>query len=263
VFRPTTGTVMDNVSLGRAYHLTIKAPSIAAGAQPGQFVHIRCGDTYDPLLRRPFSLHRFDPEQGTIEILYRIIGKGTEILSRKKAGENLDLMGPLGKAFSLPGSRPAVLVGGGMGVAPLLALADKLVDSGVKVTALIGANHVRELFRVEEFVKRGASVELATLDGSAGFPGPVTELLERHLHLEPESFIYACGPDPMLKLVGELAASYGTGGEVSLESFMACGVGACLGCVYEIFGEKGRQYARVCTEGPVFPLEVVVKGELS
>ncbi len=174
------------------YRLTFAAPEMAQVAEPGQFVHVRCGDTLDPLLRRPLSLHGIDRVAGTLTLLYRVVGRGTELLSRLPAGATLDVMGPLGRGFYLPeplqiadNDRPpvteALVVGGGLGVAPLLPLVETLVKRGLPVTVILGARSADGLLAVEAFSQTGAQVEIATDDGSRGTRGNAVDLLKQQL----------------------------------------------------------------------------------
>ncbi|HHW07931.1 MAG TPA: dihydroorotate dehydrogenase electron transfer subunit [Clostridia bacterium] len=253
------GRLMEKESLGQKYFwLKVLAPEIAGQAQPGQFVQVRCGDTLDPFLRRPLSLHRFHRREGTVEFLVQRKGKGTAWLAHREPGQVLDLLGPLGRGFTLHRKQRALLVGGGIGVAPLLALAEALARSGSPPVTLLGANSSRDLLKVEEFRRYSAAVAVSTLDGSAGRAGLVTELLEEELRNGFQGFIYTCGPMGMMQKVAELARHFGAEGEASLEANMACGIGVCLGCTCEIRGEQGPTYAHVCTDGPVFPLEAVI-----
>ncbi|MDD5165947.1 MAG: dihydroorotate dehydrogenase electron transfer subunit [Candidatus Omnitrophica bacterium] len=232
---------------GNYFHCLLLAPSLAKKAQPGEFVNIKITDNYQPLLRRPLSIHRVDGK--TIELLYEAVGRGTEILSRRKRGEYLDIIGPLGNGFSMPKSGHSILVAGGMGVAPLLFLAERLIRH--KLIVLIGARTKSEILCEKEFQDLGYSVKIATDDGSKGFKGRITELLRNVLQTQgskQQKMVYACGPRPMLKEISRMSKKDKFSAEISLEEHMACGIGACLGCVLET--TNGLQ--RVCKEGPVF-----------
>jgi dihydroorotate dehydrogenase electron transfer subunit len=242
----------------------LKAQKIAHKACPGQFVNIKVSDTVEPLLRRPFSIHRVGGLK--IEILYERVGKATEILSQRKPGEYLDIIGPLGNGFNqqvpkLSGRQIAILVAGGMGVAPLLFLAQKLKrctqdNIRQRVLILIGAKTKDDILCQEEFNKIGCVVKAATDDGSEGFKGYVSDLLNEELSTIDSgvSTIYACGPRPMLREVSRISHKYNVQAQISLEEHMACGIGACLGCVIET--KQGLQ--RICKEGPVFNAEQIV-----
>lgn len=242
-------------------HCAFYAPVIAKKAQPGQFVNIKVAQAAGPLLRRPFSIHRVNGPG--IELIYEALGKGTQILSQKTAGEYLDIIGPLGNGFILPaGRRQAgairhpLLVAGGIGVAPLLFLARKLIGYKLKpITVLIGAKTKSYLLCEKQFKQLGCKVKVSTDDGSKGFKGKVTDLL-RYLLSTMDcglSTIYACGPKPMLRAVSELANRGNVPAQLSLEAHMACGFGACLGCTINTI----EGYKRVCKDGPVFGAEQI------
>ncbi|WP_192868140.1 dihydroorotate dehydrogenase electron transfer subunit [Calderihabitans maritimus] len=254
-----TGKVISHEKLVEGfYRVRIAAESLARQAKPGQFALIRCSSTFDPLLRRPFSFHDIDAEAGTVSFLYQIRGKGTQLLSQIKEGEQLDIMGPLGKGFYLP-EKPAktVLVGGGIGVAPLLFLARTLKERGYSLTVLLGAATGEQVLCRQEFEALGAEVQVATDDGSQGHRGYVTDLLEKVLERIAVSLVYACGPWPMLKKVAVACRGKDVPCQVSLDRAMACGVGACLSCVCRT-RRNGKNYARICREGPVFDSEEVL-----
>ncbi len=236
-------------------HCAFYAPLIAKMAQPGQFIDIKVAQAAGPLLRRPFSIHRINGPK--IEVIYEVLGNGTQILSQKTAGEYLDIIGPLGNGFGLlEATRHPLLVAGGMGVAPLLFLAGRLATHKLKpITVLLGAKTKSLLLCEKQFRQLGCKVKVSTDDGSKGFKGKVTGLLK---HLLPAaeyrlSIIYACGPKPMLRAVSELAATRNIPAQVSLEAHMACGFGACLGCTVN----TREGYKRVCKEGPVFRAEEI------
>lgn len=257
--------------------LEFYAPSLARAAQPGQFVHIRCGEGTDPLLRRPISIHAVDRRDGLVRVLFRVVGRGTALLARR-GEDSIDVMGPLGRGFSRgqayrncnnspkndtigPGTTGGIIVvGGGIGVAPLHFLLQEIARSGDsgRTTVLLGARCAGELLICDAAEKMGFAVRVATDDGSAGHHGPVTHLLAGALGTKP-GFVYACGPAPMLKAVCDLLAEAGVPGEVSVEERMACGVGACLSCACRVRDAGGREtYRRACVDGPVFPAGKVV-----
>lgn len=234
--------------------MVLKAPELVNLAKAGQFVHVRCGDDYDPLLRRPISINRLDREQGRLTLLYKITGRGTEQLSRYRAGDYVDMMGPLGTGFSLQGEKP-LLIGGGMGIAPLLALADALAPRAV--TMVMGAQNAAGLICHDDFADVCCGLHVATNDGSAGYRGHAPILAEELFSRHGYDMIYACGPVPMLRYIQQMSARLKIPCQLSLEEFMACGVGACLGCTCEPAG-KGAPYKKVCTDGPVFWSEEVI-----
>lgn len=234
--------------------LTLKAPLIAAGSRPGQFVMIQTGSGRDPLLRRPFSLHQAD-SQGQIQIYFRNVGRGTNILAHSKVGEELDVFGPLGRGYRINQEVPACLVGGGLGIAPLLFLAKRLCRAGgdrSRDMIIIGGrtrDDVEPL--VNDFQQFGPALHCATDDGSYGNTGFVTDVLKAQ-PLPVNSEVYACGPEPMLAGIRQICLDRRYGCQVSIESVMACGMGACLGC--NVSGSDGG-YVHVCLDGPVFRTE--------
>jgi dihydroorotate dehydrogenase electron transfer subunit len=241
----------------RHYRLTLNASAIARRVQPGQFVELRVDEAWEPLLRRPFSIHR--ARKGVVEILYEVVGKATEVLSHKKAGQYLEVLGPLGNGFDLDGDNHApLLVAGGMGVAPLIFLAERLAQKNKKTTVLLGARDRKDILCHKDFRDLGLDIKIATDNGSRGFQGRVTELLRRQLttnnKLMPPPTIYACGPRPMLQEVARLSLLHNITAWISLEEHMACGIGACLGCVVNT--QSG--YQRVCKEGPVFEARQII-----
>lgn len=235
--------IVKKESLGPSYYrIGFEAPEIARLAHPGQFLHIRINEGIDPLLRRPFSIHRV--EDGRVDILFKVIGKGTELLSKKRVGEELDVLGPLGNGFRIREGRNVFLVAGGIGIAPLFFLAQELIKSRSLPTIFIGAKTYEEILCEDELRGMGVEVGVATEDGSCGHHGLVNDLL---LGLHPTS-IYACGPLKMLVEVTRFAKKEGVFFQVSLETRMGCGVGACLGCAMKV----GSSYRYVCRDGPVF-----------
>ena len=234
------------------YRLTLQAPRIAAAAQPGQFVMVRVSDGLDPLLRRPFSIHRRSAE-GTLSLLFKVIGKGTAMLARRCMGDQLDLIGPLGNGFDFPDKGPVCLIGGGMGIAPLLFLAEELHRTGRETGndhVLLGARTKDELTPLdEEFAALGYTVQRATDDGSIGHKGFIPDLLD--FILPQMTRVYTCGPHLMMKNVVRLCQQAEVNCQVSLETRMACGMGACLGCA--VNGKRGLVH--VCKHGPVFKAE--------
>ena len=247
------------------FEIALSAPAIAKVALPGQFVNIKVSNGLEPLLRRPLSIHRVSGNK--IFLLYEVLGKGTEMLSEKKAGEYLDIIGPLGAGFSLHITHYTshILVAGGMGTAPLIFLAEKLAEiknqkSKIKTLVLIGARTKKDILCEDEFRKLGCEVKIATDDGSRGFKGFVSELLTQELLTIDHRLltIYACGPKLLLKEISRISLERNIPAQLSLESHMACGIGACMGCVIKVTRSPGHQvtrnfeYKRVCKEGPVF-----------
>ncbi|MRS12479.1 MAG: dihydroorotate dehydrogenase electron transfer subunit [Actinobacteria bacterium] len=227
--------------------VTLKAPATAAAIAPGQFVHLRIAEGADFILRRPFSVYR--AHGGHLEILYQVVGVGTRALSEAAPGTAMDLIGPLGRGWWVPeGAAHALLVAGGLGVAPMGMLVECLAQRGVAVTLAHGAPTSERLLARELFEANCRRVELATDDGSAGACGFVTALSEEIIAADRPDVIYACGPEPMQRTVAAQATAAGVPCQVSLERLMACGIGACLSCV--VSTRDGRK--RACVDGPVF-----------
>lgn len=242
-----TAKVISNQKIkGSYWRVILHAPQVSRKALAGQFVQIKLTQTLSPLLRRPFSLHAVSGSG--IEIIYEVLGEGTRILCAKGEGEVLDIIGPLGNGFCCRKEKNQIIIAGGMGVAPLAFLAQKIAK--YKPLVLLGAGTKRKIICAEEFKKLGLNVRIATDDGSAGFQGRVTDLLIKLLSVKGyrPSNIYACGPQPMLKAIAGVARESQIPAQLSLEEHMACGIGACLGCVVET--KDGLK--RVCKEGPVF-----------
>ncbi len=267
------------------YLLRLKAPLIARRAQPGQFIHLRCyGDSPQrdtrrsrvsllgtvPLLRRPFSLLDVNLAAGTIEFIYKVVGFGTGVLTGIPTGAKVDLLGPLGRPFEIPLElKRAVLVGGGVGIPPLVLLAKGLVKacpvSSVRVSAFLGARTKEWVICAADFRRLGVPVLVATDDGSRGYRGSVVDCLKEFLrstiHDRRSTVLYICGPTPMMAAAARLARREGFPAQVSLEERMGCAMGCCMGCVVEVTTEpvtSHSRFQRVCTEGPVFPAEAIL-----
>ncbi len=255
--------VISNEKTGpQQFLIVLHSPELTKQAKPGQFVHVRVNGLSDPLLRRPISLHEIDYASGNVSLLYQVVGKGTELLSGVPAGAEVDVMGPLGNGFWIPeGVKRVLVVGGGIGNAPLLPLVKELKDRGVEQTVLLGGRTVDYVAGLEGFKSVGVTVETATDDGSLGRKGFVTQLAEDIFTLDKPDYFFACGPEPMLKQLIITADKYGISGQVSLEERMGCAVGACLACVCKIkvkTDEAGWDYKKVCVDGPVFEASEVV-----
>ncbi len=232
------------------------------GIVPGHFVMLRVSDGLDPLLRRPFGVYKVLNAKGKerlkgdgIELIYQVVGKGTEILSGKTPGEKLSVLGPLGNGFPAPPPpRDIVMIAGGMGIVPLYLFASTIK----KGSLLFGARGKAETLVANEFKALGLKVKFATEDGSLGYKGYVTDLLSGVI--TPGTIVYACGPAPMLKKAAEISAKEGARCYVSLERAMACGIGVCLGCAVKAgtHNEKeNKNYIMVCSDGPVFESRLI------
>lgn len=257
------GSIFSLESLNeKVFRLKIFSPNIAQKALPGNFCHLRVNQTYFPLLRRAFSFHKVEKDENSFELLIKVIGSGTEILSRKNPGEKIDLLAPLGNSFTIPKkNEDIVFLAGGMGIAPLFYLIDFLLKKKYgheRITLFFGIKKKEELILTEELVSSGIKLHIATEDGSLGYKGMITslfyqEIKEKRIKFENIKF-YACGPNPMLKEVSSISRKLNINCQVSLENHMPCGIGACLGCVMNTV--KG--YKRVCKDGPVFDAREVI-----
>ncbi len=236
------------------YALHLRSTYIAGTIQPGQFVNIKVQQSNYPLLRRPFSVA--SKEDDTITIIFDVVGEGTHILSKKEPGDVIDVLGPLGHPFTMPGrgSIP-VLVAGGLGMAPMPILTQTLAGHGITdVVTFLGARSKDSL--IDYKLK---NVHFATDDNSKGFHGTVVALLDAWLDSVKAGkvTVYACGPNPMLRALQSALRKRSVGGQVSLECVMACGVGLCQGCpVASVKGDK--KYELVCKDGPVFDIHSVI-----
>ncbi len=231
--------------------MVLHSPRLAASSAPGQFLNIRCGDSYEAYLRRPISICDVHPEEETVDIVFQVRGAGTERLARLNPGDMADVMGPLGRPFTpVPAGGRAVVVGGGIGTFPLLYLLRSM--SGVDTTALLGFRSRSQVVLEAEFTAACSRTRIATDDGSYGTPGFVTALLERHLADERPDRVYVCGPTPMMRAVVALCADRDIPVQVSMEQRMGCGVGACLVCACKKKAADGFHYTHVCKDGPVF-----------
>ena len=231
--------------LPNVYLMRVKAPEIASLAHPGQYVMVRCGQGCEMPLRRPLGIHRISKDG--ISLLYSVVGRGTEWLSQRKAGEPVDLFGPLGNGFEIyPPSRNLLLVAGGVGVAPLVALAEHAKASGLKVRLVIGEKNAAKIYP-ERLLPSGIKPVITTEDGSLGQKGMVTDILPQ---LIPEADqVFVCGPLPMYRAIAKMGRKLANKPtQVLLETVLGCGVGACLSCSIET--KQGRKL--VCKDGPVF-----------
>ncbi|HSR36687.1 MAG TPA: dihydroorotate dehydrogenase electron transfer subunit, partial [Desulfurivibrionaceae bacterium] len=229
-----------------------------AAARPGQFLMLRVGEGRDPLLRRPLSIHQVTAN-GWVQVLFKVVGQGTRLLAALAPGQAVDVVGPLGNRFALHTGRNLCLVGGGMGIAPLYFLARELQRSNPPeaVVPILGARTAAELRPLaDDFVALGLEPRLATDDGTLGHHGLVIDLLSELMATSALWTVYTCGPYPMMRAVAKLCREQGWECQVSLETMMACGLAACLGCAIPAAQLDGP-YKHVCKDGPVFGAEEV------
>jgi dihydroorotate dehydrogenase electron transfer subunit len=257
--------VLSNIEVSPGYfRMRMTAPPAVLDAVPGQFVMVRVSRAIDPLLRRPFGIYDMgcfmtpytdSGRQTFLEILYKVVGRGTGMLADLHEGDHLDILAPLGKGFDQgPEGEEKILVGGGIGLAPLYILARELVSMH-RVRLFAGGRSKEDILCITEFERLGVETYVATDDGTLGDRGLVTQVMLKHLAASNEpKRLFACGPMPMLRAVAGIAEEMQVHCQVSLEAFMACGMGACLGCVL-----KGKNhttetpdYRCVCKDGPVF-----------
>jgi dihydroorotate dehydrogenase electron transfer subunit len=255
------------------YRIGLAGPCLEVGWEPGQFFMLKIGQGIDPLLRRPFSIHWM--EKGYLEILYRVTGKGTARLPFLRAGEKVDLLGPLGRGFTIPaGLKVAFLVAGGMGVAPLRGLAGRILahqrgsgtaalgrDRGPRAEVIIGGKRRETILSGEKLREMGAELHITTEDGSLGQKGLATDLLTEVMRKYQSSrslpsVIYVCGPRSLLARVAQMAALEDIPCQISLEEYMACGMGACMGCAVKT-RTPPDSYQLVCKDGPVFDAQEI------
>lgn len=232
------------------FDLVITGENTKIMNQPGQFVNIKVNEVSEPILRRPISICEIDKANNKFRMIYRTEGKGTKLLSQKQKGDKIDILGPLGTGFpefDVKENETALLVGGGIGVPPLYELAKRLHKKGIKVVTVLGFAGKKNVFFEEEF-RSHSEVYVATVDGSYGSKGYVTDIIENN-NIDFD-VIYACGPTPMLKAL-DLKYKSDKRGYLSFEERMACGIGACYACVCKT---NNGGYSRVCKEGPVFSL---------
>ena len=260
------GEILKNENLkGDYYSIEFYAPEVAQCARSGQFVHVKVPGLDDAALRRPFSVFDADAEEGTLSVLYKIVGKGTEALAKEAVGAEVEVIGPLGFGFPVKCEGVPLLVGGGYGVAPLYFLAKRMLKNGIaeKPVLFVGGRTKDDLLSVDRFRALGISVFTATNDGSEGEKGFVTVPLDAELVKLREagkSFeLFTCGPDGLLKSVSDRALSTGSKGWISMDRHMICAVGACFACIQRLKKPNGEEWnARCCVNGPVFKAEEIV-----
>lgn len=262
---------------GEQFILRIEAPKCAASATPGSFVHLTCDP--DIPLRRPLSIMRANPAAGWIDVLFKVVGAGLAALGARKVGDTLSVLGPIGHGFAPHPARPlTLLIGGGVGIPPMMFLAERLIvreDARWQPLVLMGSEipfpfATRPSTILVPGMPPGVIASMPSLEAlgvpsrlasKSGFPGCydgfITELADAWLAAQPkaglaEVEIFACGPKPMLAATAQLARRYGLPCQVSLEEFMACGVGGCAGCTVQVATDEGPAMKRVCVDGPVF-----------
>ncbi len=260
-----TGEVVGRRRHGPDYHgLTIVAPGVSEEVRPGQFVNLRCGPGRSHILRRPFSVYRIARAGGwaaTLEVVFDIRGSGTRELAGLALHDKVEVMGPLGRGFTFPArAARCLLVGGGIGAAPLYLLADKLRERGHRVDVILGARTSSLVLDAMDARRLASVFRVTTEDGSEGDRGVVTDVLPDTMERCHTEVVYACGPTPMLAAVSAMAVQRVVPIQVAVEELMACGYGVCMSCVVPAREQRSEgpeaipdvNYVRTCTEGPVF-----------
>jgi dihydroorotate dehydrogenase electron transfer subunit len=247
------GKVISNIKLNNKYYLMeIENKDFVSDVKPGQFLMIKTQQydyLYDPLLRRPFGI--CDVENGRFKILYILVGKGTNLLSQVKQNTYLEFSEPLGNTFKFNKEKYACLVGGGVGIAPLLFLAKEMKNFEIEIDLYYGGKTEDDILLIDEFKKYCKHIVVTTENGKVGKKGIITDTLKGNM--EKYDKVYACGPKKMLEATTKLSALENTPIEISLDERMACGMGACLGCLIYIINSEGKiEQKRCCIEGPVF-----------
>ena len=243
------------------YVIRLREPELANTVRAGQFVEIKVPQCSEILWRRPFSVHARDRERGTFDILFNSIGRGTSVMVTLEPGEKLEVLGPLGNHFDIDLLQEAVAVAGGLGIAPFKLLLQELVERDIKMTLLYGVGSADQLCFIEEF-EQYADVHVSTVSGDFGHKGVVTDLLIHYLETQDSlqnKSLMVCGPTPMLRVVQTIVLQRKLPAQVSVETIMACGFGACVGCAvpmtHPIPGEK--EYLLACKDGPVFDMHEI------
>ena len=251
-----SGNLIENINLNDNYYrMRIEAPQIAKEAKPGQFVMLSKWKIKELFLKRPFSFYNIEPNLGTFDILYKNVGKGTQILAESKMGDLVELIGPLGNGFKIPeNTHNIAIVARGIGIAPLLPLMLESKQKGINIYSFLSAQTENLLLYNDKIESISKKTFYTTDDGSKGVKGKVTNFLEKVLEETAIDVVYTCGSKRLVQHIRNLQKKYNFLAFVSLEEHMACGIGACKGCVCKT--KDG--YKRVCKEGPVFPVEEVI-----
>ena len=253
--------ILENIHLSERYcQLIIAAPEIAQFAQAGQFVNLSVGQQIsdDPLLNRPFSIYQVDQKAGVIELLFKVVGRGTEFLAKRSSG-TIEIIGPLGRGFSVPTTGSALLVAGGIGLAPLKELANQLLKTGLELKLLLGLTEEQDLILASLVKELDPEIIIVKPDKTSYPQGLITDLVKEVLRKNDYDHFYACGPKPMLYALQKLLGQRAKDAQFSLEEQMGCGVGLCFSCVTKVVENKTDwRYERICTCGPVFDGDEVI-----
>ena len=260
--------ILDNQKVSsRYFKMTFLCPEIVKKGKAGQFLMLRVNEKYDPLLPRAFAIHRTKTKHPhSLEILYQTAGRVTRLMSYMKSGEELSIIGPLGNGFSIAQSKKrAIIIAGGIGVAPVYLLAEALKKANVQTDLFVGGKSKKDILCVNEFQSLGVKVKISTDDGSRGKKGMASELLKDFIKKEntdslKQISLYACGPHAMLQSIAGLAETHSLPCQISMEAKMACGMGACQGCIVKTKASDKNDfsYQRVCKEGSVFNADEIL-----
>ncbi|HZJ82652.1 MAG TPA: dihydroorotate dehydrogenase electron transfer subunit [Clostridia bacterium] len=253
--------VLQNYQIAdNLYKMSIEAPEIVKKAKPGQFLHIKVPGDLSLLLRRPISINGVNRKTGQLDLVYQNVGKGTEVLSQTSTGIELDILGPLGRGFSIPeGSKDIYIVGGGCGVAPVRFAAQEW--SYLNTTSFLGFRSKSCIYQIEDFEEFSSRVFISTDDGSVSHKGSIVTPLAHNLEKGKPDLVLACGPFPMLRAIQKLVKLHGVPCQMSLEERMGCGIGGCLVCSCAVKRRDDWDYKKVCQDGPVFWSEEVILDE--
>ena len=278
-----TSKVVANKRLTEnCWRVVLDAPQISSELKPGQFIHVKVGSKSGPLFRRPFSVFRRVPLKGDhlgIEIVYKVIGTGTRVMTGLRKGDTVDILGPLGHGFELERNKSVqVVVAGGTGAACLFLLAEEISKTGLQLKVLLGADTKASVLLKKEYAALKGEVMVSTDDGTYGYRGFVTQMLDKTLDegkISTDCVLYSSGPEPMLKALASICQEHHIPAQVSVERHMMCGIGACLACVCKVdpnhisknrdlgsshiqfVSDKEFGYALVCKDGPVFDINEV------
>ncbi|MBM3706263.1 MAG: dihydroorotate dehydrogenase electron transfer subunit [Actinobacteria bacterium] len=257
------GEIIENKKYGEnLFKIEVFSPYICRNAAPGQFVNVKCNfsNFYDPLLRRPFSIYEIDKNFNVFSILYIVKGKGTNYLAGLKKGDILSFIGPLGQSFKIDKScNNYLIVGGGIGVAPLCLIAKNLIESGKNVFFVAGFKDSVFYIWERDLIKIMRNYKIFTEDGSFGEKGLPTDYVKDNIKNFLDYRMICCGPKEMLIALQGIAKQNKIPADVLMEERMACGIGVCLGCAVKIYDKKGyTEYKKVCSDGPIFNLTEVV-----
>ncbi|MFH0845118.1 MAG: dihydroorotate dehydrogenase electron transfer subunit [Pseudomonadota bacterium] len=258
VIEQQTEVVFNRPMASNTFMMGIRSSKMGMHAKPGQFVMIQVRQGIDPLLRRPFSICGI-LDHDILLILYRVVGRGTAIMAEIREGERVSVMGPLGHGFDIWGSHSlSLLVAGGIGVAPLFFLAQRLEAGNIPFRLMMGFGSSDEVISAEHVPFDDRAIFIATDDGTAGYAGSVTDLLEDYLKNEKRErnslSVFSCGPISMLKKVAAMVINHRISCQASFETTMACGLGACQGCAIRTAAGVDKAYSHVCKDGPVFDI---------